>query len=69
MSLFTLRHVFVGFVEGGESAIRNAECGICSTFSFVVGGKSFRIYNIFLLLFFLNYTMLAGSLRSLLSLL
>ena len=69
MSLFTVRHVFVGFVEGGESAIRNAACGIRNPFSFVIGGKSFRIYNIFLFLFFLNYTMLAGSLRSLLSLL
>ena len=39
-------------VEGVESAIRNAECGIRNPFSFVIGGKSFRIYNIFLFLFF-----------------
>ena len=28
VTLFTLRHVFVGFVEGEESGIRNPECGM-----------------------------------------
>ena len=59
MSLFTVRHVSVGFVEGEESGMRNAECRIRNPFPFVVCGKSFRIYNIFLLLFFLNYRMLS----------
>ena len=47
VSLFTIRHVFVGFVEGEKSGIRNAECGIRNPFHFVICGKSFRIYNIF----------------------
>ena len=40
MSLFTARHVFVEFVEGMESGIRNPEC---------------RIRNPFLLLFVENH--------------
>ena len=52
VSLFTVRHVFVGFVEGEESGIRNAKCGIRNPFPFVICRKSFRIYNIFLFLFF-----------------
>ena len=54
VSLFTVRHVFVEFVEGMESGIRNPEsgipnpeCGIRNPFPFVICGKSFRIYNIF----------------------
>ena len=47
VSLFTVRRVFVEFVEGMESGIRNPECGIRNPFPFVIGGKSFRIYNIF----------------------
>ena len=43
----TVRHVFVGFVEGKESGIRSPECGIRNRFLFVICGKSFRIYNIF----------------------
>ena len=51
--LFTVRHVFVEFVEGMESGIRNPECGIRNPFPFVIcGKKSFHIYNIFLYLFF-----------------
>ena len=50
MSLFTVRHVFVEFVEGMnlESGIRNPGCAI----RIVICGKSFRIYNIFLIFFF-----------------
>ena len=65
LSLFTVRHVFVEFVKGMESGIRNAEsgirnleCGIRNPFPFIICGKSFRIYNIFLYLFFLNYRIL-----------
>ena len=59
VSLFTVRHVFVEFVEGMESGIRNPECGIRNPFPFVICGKSFRIYNIFLYLFFFNYRILS----------
>ena len=52
VSLVTVRHVFVEFAEGMESGIRNPECGIRNPFPFVICGKSFRIYNIFLYLFF-----------------
>ena len=52
MSLFTVRHVFVEFVEGMESGIRDPECGIRNPFPFVICGKSFRIYNTFWYLFF-----------------
>ena len=59
VSLFTVRHVFVEFVKGVESGMRNPECGVqnpeCgirNPFPFVICGKSFRIYNIFLNLFF-----------------
>ena len=70
VSLFTVRHVFVGFVEVVEFGIRNAECGIRNPFPFVICGKSFLIYNIFWFLsFFLIIEYYAGSLRSLLSLL
>ena len=49
VSLFTVGHVFVGFVErvGSESGMRNSQ-----PFSFVICGKSFRIYNIFCVSFF-----------------
>ena len=33
MSLFTVRHVFVGFVEGKECGIRNPESGIRNPFN------------------------------------
>ena len=55
VSLFTVRHVFVEFVEGKESGIQNPECGIRYPSHFVICGKSSRIYNsynIFLYLFF-----------------
>ena len=59
VSLFTVRHVFVEFVDGmesgirnPESGIRNPECVIRNPFPFVICGKSFRIYNIFLYLSF-----------------
>ena len=39
VSLFTVRHVFVEFVEGMESGIRNPECGIRNPFPFVICGK------------------------------
>ena len=55
----TVRHVFVGFVEGIESGTRNPDCGIRNPFPFVICGKSLRIYNIFLYLFFLNYRILS----------
>ena len=35
VSLFTVRHVFVGFVEGEESGIRNAEFATLFLFLFV----------------------------------
>ena len=61
MSLFTVRHVFVEFVEGItlEFGIRNPEGGIRNPFPFVISGKSFRIYNIFWNLFFLNCRILS----------
>ena len=59
MSLFTVRHVFVEFVEGMESGIRNPECGIRNPFPFVISEKSFRIYNIFWYLFFLSCRILS----------
>ena len=46
VSLFTVRHVFVEFVKGMESEIRNPECGIRNPFRFLICGKSFCIYNI-----------------------
>ena len=52
VGLFTVSHDFAGFVEGIESGIRNAERGIRNAFLFVICGKSFRIHNIFLYLFF-----------------
>ena len=51
MSLLTVRHVFVGFVERMKSEIRNPECGIRNPFAFVICGKSFRIYNIYLFIY------------------
>ena len=51
VSLFTVRHVLVEFVAGMES-IRNPECGIRNPFPCYLWKKSFRIYNIFLYLFF-----------------
>ena len=36
VSLFTVRHVFGEFVEGGESGIRNPECGIRNPFPFAI---------------------------------
>ena len=62
MSLFTVRHVFVEFVEGMESGIRDPECGIRNPLPFVIRGKSFRIYNFFCIcffFFFLNYRTLS----------
>ena len=59
MSLFTVRHVFVEFVEGIESGIRNPECGIRNPFPFAIRGKFVRIYNIFFYLFFQNYRILS----------
>ena len=50
VSLFTVRHVFVEFVEGMESEIQNPESGMRNSqpFSFCyLWKKSFRIYNIF----------------------
>ena len=76
VSLFTVRHVFVEFVKGMESGIRNPEsgmrnpeCGIRNPFPFIICGKSFRIYNVFCISFFKVIECYAGSLRSLLSLL
>ena len=65
----TVRHVFVGFVEGKESGIRNPECGIRNPFPFVICGKSFRIYNVFCISFFLNYRILSRKSQKFLSLL
>ena len=65
--LIYVRHVFVGFVEGEESGIRNSECGIRNPFPFVTSGKSFGICNMFLYLFFFcfNYRILSTkSLKS-----
>ena len=43
-----------------ESGIRNPESGIRNPLPFVIREKSFRIYNIFLYLFFsLNYRILS----------
>ena len=47
VSLFTVRHVFVEFVEGMESGIRNPECGIRNPFPFVICGKNHFAITIF----------------------
>ena len=51
----TVRHVFVGFVEGKESGIRNPECGIrnrfnviCSSILYSFSRNSIRITIILL---------------------
>ena len=69
VSLFTVPHVFVEFVEGMEFGIRNTEYGIRNPFPFVICGKSLRIYNIFCISFFKIIEYYAGSLGSLFSLL
>ena len=81
VSLFTVRHVFVEFVEGKESGIRNPESGIRNPES---GIRNAEFATLFLLLFVENHFAFtiffcisffkiieyyAGSLRSLLSLL
>ena len=47
VSLFTVRHVFVEFVEEMESGIRNPECGIRNPFPFVICGKNHFAFTIF----------------------
>ena len=47
VSLFTVRHVFVEFVEGMEPGIRNPECGIRNPFPFVICGKNHFAFTIF----------------------
>ena len=48
MSLFTVRHVFVEFVEGIESGIRNPECGIRNPFPFVISHLQSFLVSLFL---------------------
>ena len=67
MSLFTVRHVFVRFVEGVESGIRNAEFATLLILLFVENHFVFTIF--FGISFFEIMEDKAGSLRSLLSLL
>ena len=72
VSLFTVRHVFVEFVEGmesgiSESGIRNAEFATLFLLLFVENHFAFTIF--FCIYFFKVIEYYAGSLRSLLSLL
>ena len=54
VSLFTVRHVFVEFVEGIESGIRNPECGIRNPFPLVTCGKNHFAFTIFFVSLFLK---------------
>ena len=56
VSLFTVCHVFVGFVEGEESGIRNAECGMRNSqpFFFCYLWKIISHLQYFLFLFILK---------------
>ena len=51
VSLFTVRHVFLGFVEGVESGIRNAEFATLFLLFFVENHFAFTTF--FVSLFFL----------------
>ena len=57
VSLFTVRHVFVEFVEGMESGIRNAEFATLFLLLFVENHFAFTIF--FDTSFFLNYRILS----------
>ena len=50
MSLFTVRHAFVEFVEGRnlESGIRNPECGIRNPFPFAISHLQSFLVSLFL---------------------
>ena len=52
VGLFTVRHVFVGFVEGMESGIRNAECGIRNNFLLLFEENHFAFAIFFCISFF-----------------
>ena len=54
VSLFTVRHVFVEFVEGMESGIRNPECGIRNPFPFVIWEKIISPLQYFFVSLFLK---------------
>ena len=74
VSLFTVRHVFVEFVKGIESGIRNAESGIrnakfATLFILIFVENHFAFTIFFCISFFKIIEYYAGSLRSLLSLL
>ena len=76
MSLFTVRHVFVEFVKGKESGIRNAECGIWNpecgirNLFLLLLVENHVAFTIFLCIYFFKIIeYYAGSLRSLISLL
>ena len=55
----TLRHVFVGFVEGQESGIRSAEFATLFLLLFV--GNHFAFTTFFVSLFFFNYRILSRN--------
>ena len=54
VSLFTVRHVFVEFVEGMEPEMRNPDCGIRNPFPFVICGKNHFAFTIFFVSLFLK---------------
>ena len=64
MSLFTVRHVFVEFVEGMKSGIRNPKSGIrnaefATLFLLLFVENHFAFTMFFVSLFFLNYRILS----------
>ena len=67
VSVFTVRHVFVEFVKGMESGIRNPEFATLFLLLFVENHFAFTIF--FCISFFKIIEYYTGSLRSLLSLL
>ena len=52
VSLFTVRHVFVEFVKGMESGIRNPECGIRNPFPLLFVENHFAFTIFFCISFF-----------------
>ena len=55
VSLFTVRHVFVEFVEGMESRMRNPECGTRNPFPFSLFVENHFALTIFLCISFFNF--------------
>ena len=59
VSLFTVRHVFVEFVDGMESGIRSPECGIRNLFPWLFVENHFAFTIFFCISLFFNYRILS----------